>query len=461
MTELAKKLKTRHLNMIALGGSLGTGMFLTTGYAVSIAGPAGALLAYFLMAVVVYFLMNSLGEMSTYDPHTGTFCKYSADYISPSFGFAMSYNYWFNWAITVATEISAAVIIMQFWYPHASVFLLSALFFFGVLFTNIFSVRIYAEIESFLSLIKIIVVLVFIFVGMLLLGYHPELVVHNWTIPGAPFHQGLFGFVTVFLFVGFSFQGTELIGVASGETQDPHLSIPKSIRLIFWRLSLFYLLTTFIIGGLFPYTMSSLSVQNNVMWSPFTLLFSKIGVTYAASLVNFVILVAVLSATNASLYSATRTLWYMASVGQTPKIFGKLNNAGTPLLALLVTALIGSLVFLSSFVGNGLFFTDIVQVSSLSGFIAWFGIAWSHYKFRKHYVAQGRDLRQLHFRAKWFPYATLIALVILLFIMFGQVIPWVFSHHGIIELLMIYSALIMFGMLWLGHYLFTINFRPH
>ena len=452
-TTLSKRLETRHLNMIALGGSLGTGIFLASGYATSIAGPGGALLAYACMAIVVYFLMTSLGEMSTHQPDTGTFCKYSSQYVSPSFGFAMSYNYWFNWAITVATEISAAVIIMQFWFPHASVFLLSVLFFCGVFVANIFSVNIYGEIEYGLSFIKVAVVIAFIFVGLYLLGIHPQVVKYNWTLGDAPFHAGWVGFVSVFLFAGFSFQGTELIGVASGETKDPGVSIPRSIRLVFWRLCLFYVLTSFIIGSLIAYNSPSLSVQDNVMMSPFTKVFAEVGLKYAASLINLVILIAVLSATNASMYSATRTLWYMAREGQAPKIFMYLTSKGVPLFALLATALVGSLAFLSSFVGNGVFFAHIVQVSSLSGFIAWFGIALSHYCFRRHYIAQGGKLEDLKFRAKWYPYAPVISMILLLLVIIGQVQPLWGHHESVASVALVYSSVILFVLLWIGHYL--------
>ena len=239
MGQLSKKLETRHLNMIALGGAIGTGIFLASGYTVSIAGPGGALLAYFIMSIVVYFLMMSLGEMSTYEPHAGTFCKYSADYVSPSFGFAMSYNYWFNWAITLATEISAAVMFTQFWYPHESTLVLSALYFFGIFAVNIFSVNVYGEIEYALSFVKVAAVIVFIVLGLFLLGHTPQLIHQNWTMGDAPFHNGFGGFLAAFLFAGFAFQGTELVGVASGETKNPEKSIPSSIKLVFWRLCLF------------------------------------------------------------------------------------------------------------------------------------------------------------------------------------------------------------------------------
>lgn len=456
MTQLAQRLETRHVNMIALGGSIGTGIFLASGYSISIAGPGGSLLAYAIMAVIVYFLMMSLGEMTTYQPHTGTFCKYSTDYVSPSFGFAMSYNYWFNWAITLATEISAAVIIMQFWFPDASVLLISALFFFGVLIANLFSVNVYGEVEYWLSSVKVATVMIFIVVGLVMLGHKPELINHNWTIGDAPFHAGFLGFMTVFLFAGFSFQGTELVGVASGETKNPEVTIPQSIKRVFWRLCLFYILATFIIGSLIAYTDPSLTNQSDVMVSPFTKIFSEAGLPYAGSIINFVILVAVLSAANSNMYSATRILWYMAKQGETPKIFAKVDKRGVPLLALLATALVGSLVFVSSLVGNGVFFNYIVQISSLSGFIAWFGIALSHYQFRKIYLKTHGNLDGLKFRAKFYPWAPIISMIILLLVIVGQIQSLLVSHAvNLSGLLVTYSSVILFLVLLIGHYLYS------
>ncbi len=455
MSRLSQKLETRHLNMIALGGSIGTGIFLASGYTVSIAGPGGALLGYAIMAVIVYFLMMSLGEMSTYQPHSGTFCKYSADYVGPSFGFAMSYNYWFNWAITLAVEISAAVMFTQFWYPHASTTLLSAFYFFGIFFANIFSVRIYGEVEYILSFVKVAAILLFIVLGLFLLGQKPELIHHNWTLGDAPFHGGFLGFLSAFLFAGFAFQGTELVGVASGETKHPEKSIPSSIRLVFWRLCLFYIVATFVIGSLIPYTDGDLSNQTNVLLSPFTKIFAMSGIKYAGDFINFVILTAVLSAGNSNLYSATRILWHMGEQGEAPKLFSKVSKNGIPFPALLLTALIGSMVFISSFVGNGVFFNYIVQVSSLSGFLAWFGIALSHYRFRQAYLASGKKLKDLKFRAKWYPIGPIVSMIILILVIVGQLQSLVVSHTMTFQgFLITYISVFFFLLLLAGHYLY-------
>src|SRR3990167_6213363 len=234
---LAQKLQTRHLNMIAIGGSIGTGIFLASGYSISIGGPGGALLAYSLMAIIVYFLMTSLAEMSVYKPSSGTFCEYSTSYVGESFGAAMGYNYWLNWAITIAAEISAASLIMNYWFPEINGAIFSVIFFSIIFLCNFFSVRLFGEIEYIMSFTKVTVIVIFILLGILMVWKQPHFGATNWKVGDAPFHQGWYGFIAVFLFAGFSFQGTELIGVASGEAQHPDISIPKSIKYVFWRRS--------------------------------------------------------------------------------------------------------------------------------------------------------------------------------------------------------------------------------
>ena len=457
MTELSQKLKSRHINMIALGGSIGTGIFLASGYAIAIGGPGGALLAYAVMAVIVYFLMTSLGEMSTYKPSSGTFCEYSNLYVGKSFGFAMGYNYWLNWAITIAAEISAAAIIMNFWFPEVNGAVFSMIFFVLIFVFNIFSVRIYGEVEYGLSFMKVAVIIIFIVLGLIALGHKPQFGTNNWHIAGAPFHNGFLGFLTVFLFAGFSFQGSELVGVAAGEAKDPKKNIPKSIKRVFWRLCLFYILSIGIISLLIPYNDPRLLSQDNVSMSPYTLIFQIYMSHYAASFINLVILIAVLSAANASMYSSTRILWYLGKTEQAPKLFAKVNGMAVPFAALLVTALIGSLVFVSSYVGNGVLFSYLVQISSLSGFIAWFGIAMSHYKFRKNYLPTHGGVSSLIYKAKFYPYAQIISMIFILFIIVAQFVTLNSTSNSFWSLVMIYSSVILFAILYLGHKVFSKN----
>ena len=450
MSQLEKKLESRHINMIAIGGSIGTGIFLASGYSIFIGGPGGAMFAYALMAIIVYFLMTSLGEMSTYKPSSGSFCDYSTQYVGKSFGFAMSYNYWLNWAITIAAELSAAALVMSYWFPDVNPVYFSLAFFVMIFIANIFSVKVYGEIEYWLSFIKVGVIIVFIVLGFFTVMQQPQFGTHNWHIADAPFHNGWYGFIAVFLFAGFSFQGTELIGVASGETKDPEKSIPKSIKLVFWRLTLFYVLSIGIISLLLPFNDPQLAQQNSVTTSPYTLIFEKFAGMYAADAMNFIILIALISAANASMYSSSRILWYMGQHRQTPSIFKKFNKHGVPIPALLATALVGSLVFVSSIIGNGTFFGIIVQISSLCGFIAWFGIALSHYKFRRNVLPALGGVGILKYKAKFYPWAQITSMLVIAFIVVAQFIT-LGEHYGFFDFIMLYSSVILFAIIYLGH----------
>ncbi len=456
MGHLAQKLESRHVNMIALGGAIGTGIFLTSGYAIAIGGPGSALLAYAIMAVIVYFLMTSLGEMSTYKPTAGTFCEYSTLYVGRSFGFAMGYNYWLNWAITIATEVSAAAIIMGYWFPAADATLFSVLFFALIFLFNVFSVKVYGEMEFWLSLMKVSVIVLFIVLGLYTVMKQPHFGLPNWHVGDAPFHKSWMGFIMVFLFAGFSFQGTELVGVASGETKNPEVNLPKSIKRVFWRLALFYILSIGIISLLIPYTDSRLMSQT-VSTSPYTLIFGEYLSHYAGGFINLVILIAVLSAGNASMYSSTRILWYLGKTGQAPACFSRLTSYGLPIFALVLTALVGSLVFISSYIGNGVLFSYLVQISSLSGFLAWFGIALSHYQFRRKFLPALGGLEVLKYRAKFYPYAQMISMIVIAIVICAQFVTMFGQSAHWMDYVAIYSAVILFFCFYLGHKLFAKN----
>lgn len=456
MSHLEKKLESRHINMIAIGGSIGTGIFLASGYSIFIGGPGGAMFAYALMAVIVFFLMTSLGEMSTYKPSSGSFCDYSTQYVGKSFGFAMSYNYWLNWAITIAAELSAAALVMSYWFPDVNPVYFSLAFFVMIFITNIFSVNVFGEIEYWLSFIKVGVIIVFIVLGFFTVIQQPQFGTNNWHIADAPFHNGWYGFIAVFLFAGFSFQGTELVGVASGETKDPEKNIPKAIKLVFWRLTLFYVISIGIISLLIPYNDPQLAQQNSVTTSPYTLIFQKFAGMHAADAMNFVILVALISAANASMYASSRILWFMGQQGQTPSLFKKFNKHGVPIPALLATALVGSLVFTSSIIGNGAFFGIIVQISSLCGFIAWFGIALSHYKFRRDFLPALGGVDILKYKSKFYPWAQIVSMLVIAFIVLAQFITME-KHYQFFDFIMLYSSVILFGILYLGHRLYSLK----
>ena len=332
---LQRSLSNRHMQMIAIGGAIGTGLFVASGATVSTAGPGGALVAYTAIGLMVLLLMQSLGEMTAHMPVAGSFQTYATRFVSPSFGFAMGWNYWFNWAITVAAELVAAGIVMAYWLPGVPSWIWAALFLALLTTLNALSARAFGEGEFWLSAIKVVTVIVFLVAGVAMIagiiGGRPA-GFGNWTTGDAPFHGGMLAIVSVFMVAGFSFQGTELVGVAAGEARNPRRDVPKAIHTVFWRIMIFYIGAITVIGFLIAFNDSRLlhTETEDVAYSPFTLVFERAGIGIAAALMNAVILTAVLSAGNSGLYASTRMLHSMALQGQAPAWFSYVNRHGGP-----------------------------------------------------------------------------------------------------------------------------------
>lgn len=456
---LRRSLHSRHLTMISIGGAIGTGLFVASGATISQAGPGGALVAYVVIGVMVWLIMQSLGEMAAYLPVAGSFGEYGTRFVSPSFGFAIGWNYWFNWAITVAAELVAAALVMKYWFPDVPSTLWSGLFLVILFGINALSTRAYGESEFWFATIKVVAVVVFLILGVAMivgiLGTPPGGV--NWTTDEAPFVSGGEGIVLVLLVAGYSFQGTELIGTAAGEAEHPEATIPRAIRTIFWRILLFYIGAIAVIGFLIPYTDPNLlnTSEENVSISPFTLVFERAGVLGAASLMNAVILTSVLSAGTSGLYSSTRMLFALAERGHAPRFLTRLSRHQVPLNALIATTLVGLAGFLTSLVGDGRAYELLLTVSALAGFITWAGISWCHWKFRMALRAQGRGLETLPYRASFFPVGAIIALVACTAIIAGQAYGPIQEEKSLFEILTPYSGVPVFFALWWGHKLIT------
>lgn len=458
--KLRRSLKPRHLTMIALGGAIGTGLFVASGNTIATAGPGGALLAYVVIGFMVFLLMQSLGEMATYLPVSGAFEEYSTRFVSPSFGFAIGWNYWYNWAITVAAELVAAALIMRYWLPDVPSWIWSGTFLVILFLLNALSTRAYGESEFWFSLVKVVTIVVFLVLGILMIvgilgGESPGF--QNWTTGEAPFVGGGLGILAIFMVAGFSFQGTELVGVAAGEAENPEKNVPKAIRTVFVRILLFYVGAITVIGFLIPYTSPNLLTSDveDISISPFTLVFENAGVLAAASVMNAVILTAILSAGNSGLYASTRMLWALADGGKAPRFLAKVNRRGVPMNALLATTLVGGASFLTTFIGDGDAYVWLVSASGLAGFIVWMGIAWSHYRFRRAYTAQGHDLADLPYRARFFPLGPVVALVLCAVVILGQNYQAFLGEVDLLGALTAYIGLPLFLALWFGHKLVT------
>lgn len=451
---LQRKLNARILGMITLGGSIGTGIFLASGNALSMAGPGGTLLAYLIMGIMVYFLMAGLGEMAAFMPTSGSFYVYAARFFDPSLGYALGWNYWYSCAIYIASEISASALMMHFWFPESSSFLWCSVFLFLIIGFNAISTKAFGEVEYWLSFIKITVIVLFIVTGSFLVFGFTDYKAggfQNWRIGDAPFHSGWMGILAAFVAAGFSFQGTELIGVAAGESVYPDKTIPKAIKMVFWRILIFFILSLFIISLLIPYTSSQL-ISSDVVMSPFTLVFQQYDKAFAAMIMNAVILVAIVSTANSSMYVGSRMLWHLAKEGHVPQIFSVVNQRGIPIYALALTSVVAMMAFLSSIFGNGTVYFWLLNATSLSGFIAWMGIAMSHYRFRKAYLCQGKDPDQLPYLARGYPFGPLFAFGVCMIVISGQnysaLIATPKDWYG---LLISYIGVPLFLMIWIGH----------
>lgn len=462
-TKVKRALKARHISMIAIGGCIGTGLFMASGEAIRSAGPGGALLAYSAIGLMVYFLMTSLGEMATYLPVSGSFSTYAARFVDPSFGFALGWNYWFNWVITVAVDVSIASIVISYWEPLTIIptWGWSLIFFSFIVFLNMLSVKAYGESEYWFAIIKVVTVIVFLIVGLLtifgILGGE-YIGFSNFTIGEAPilgegFSGRFLSVLGVFLIAGFSFQGTELIGITAGESEDPQKNIPKAIKQVFWRILIFYILAIFVIGLIIPYTSDQLlgADIDQIAKSPFTLVFEKAHWAFAAALMNAVILTSILSAGNSGMYASTRMLYAMGKQGMAYKSFEKTNKHGVPTLALAATAIVVFLIFiLQANFENAVDY--VLAASGLTGFIAWLGIAISHYRFRRAYVAQNKDVKDLVYKAKWFPLGPILAFILCVLVIIGQDSQLIFN--GVVDIramLITYMGIPFFLVFYIYH----------
>ena len=280
---LKRGLKRRHLTMIAIGGSIGTGLFLAMGGTIRDAGPGGAMVAYAVMGIVVYFMMTALGEMATRLPIPGAFTSYADRFIDKAWGFTNGWSYWFGSAMTVAAELIAGAIIIKYWFPNSNSSLWAMLFLAILLAINLFTVKGFGEAEYWFAGIKVIVTIVFLIVSILMIlgimsgtgsqGFS------NWTLDGgsegkAPFIHGIGGIVGIFMVAAFSFSNTELVGLSAAESENPRKDVPRAVKSIFLRLIIFYLGTIFVVGTLIPFTEPTLldAAEDNVAASPFTII---------------------------------------------------------------------------------------------------------------------------------------------------------------------------------------------
>ena len=405
---LKRTMSTRHLVMISLGGAIGTGLFLGSGEVISQTGPIGAILSYFLGGLIAYMVMLCLGELAVHMPESGSFGAYATKYIGAGTGYTVTWLYWLTWSVTLGTEFTAAALLMQEWFPHISMWIWTIIFSAFVFSLNMISSRWFAESEFWLALVKVITVVAFIILGLLAIfglmpyeGTESAPFFNNLTAQGW-FPEGLLPIFTTMLIVNFAFSGTELIGVAAGETKDPAKNVPKAINTAIFRLLIFFVGTIVIISVLLPH--QSIGLQSEgVSSSPFVTVFNHIGIPYAEDIIRFVIITALLSAANSGLFAASRMMWSLSDKNLLPKIFSRLNRRGIPYIAV-ITTMLGALPgLLSEQFAPEAIFMNLLGVAAFTMVVVWMSICISQFNFRRQWYKAGKSKQDLLFCSPLFP----------------------------------------------------------
>ncbi|MFJ3957352.1 amino acid permease [Arthrobacter sp. NPDC090010] len=417
---LRRSMDTRHLVMIGLGGVIGSGLFVSSGYTISQAGPLGAVIAYLIGAVVVYLVMACLSELAIAYPVSGAFHIYAARSIGPATGFTTAWLYWLTWAVAIGSEFTAAGVMMQRWFPGVPVWIF-CLIFGAVLFTmNAISSRVFGESEFWFAMIKVAAVVGLIILGgAALFGFHPAAQGHypqlfeNFNTAHGLFPNGFTGVLVTVLAVLFAFSGSELIGVAAGETADPVRSVPRAMRTTVLRLVIFFIGAITVIAATIPYDKAGLDE------SPFVTVFSELGIPYAADVMNFVVITALLSAGNSGLYSCARMLFSLADQGHAPKAFARLTKRGIPMVALVVSLLGGLASLVSSVIAPTTVYLVLISIAAFATVAVWMSIAASHFFHRRAFVRNGGDVSTLPYKAPLFPLVPIVAFVACLASMIG------------------------------------------
>ncbi|KAK5663374.1 hypothetical protein OQA88_3802 [Cercophora sp. LCS_1] len=406
-TSLSRELKGRHLQMIAIGGSIGTGLFVASGKSLNMGGPASLLVAYGFIGIMLYCTVQALGELAVTFPVAGSFSSYSTRFLDPAWGFAMGWNYAMQWLIVLPLEIVAASLTVGYWNSglHRSIFV--TIFLVTIVTINLFGVKGYGEAEFIFAIIKITAVIGFILLGIVInIGGYPDegyIGGKYWSDPGA-FHNGFKGLCSVFVTAAFAFAGTELVGLAAAETVNPRKSLPTAIKQVFWRITLFYIVALALVGLLVPYNhprlLGGAKSMVDTSASPFVIAIESAGISILPGVMNGVILVAVISVGNSAVFGSSRTLAALADQRQAPAILGYVDRRGRPLVAIIVASLVGLLGYLADLPEQANILDWLLAVSGLSSIFTWGSICLAHIRFRKAWAAKGRSLDEIAFRAQ-------------------------------------------------------------
>ncbi len=408
--KMQRGLKNRHLQMIALGTAVGTGLFYGSTATIALAGPAVSL-SYLIGGMVIFLIVRMLGEMSVEEPVSGSFSYYAAKYWGDFPGFLAGWNYWLLYILVSMAELSAVSIYLGYWFPDLPKWIGVLACLIVITIVNLVTVGAYGEIEFWMAFIKISAI-----IGMILLGSYyiftdpepfPENFSYLWD-HGGFFPNGLEGMLMSMAPVLFSFGGIELIGIAAGEAENPDKTIPRAINQVIYRILIFYVGTMVVLMTLWPWN----EVGKDA--SPFVQIFSNAGFSAAANILNFVVLTAAVSVFNSAIYSNSRMLFGLAKSGNAPKFFEKLSRRGVPVNGILISSAITLLAAVLNYLLPDEAFIYMMSIVTGAVVISWAMIVLTHLKFRKHCAAVGVIPK---FKSLFYPFAEYLCLAFLAMIL--------------------------------------------
>ncbi|MDM1246383.1 amino acid permease [Acinetobacter sp. R933-2] len=441
-TTLQRGLKNRHIQLIAMGGAIGTGLFLGSAQVIQSAGPS-IILGYAIGGLIAFLIMRQLGEMIVHEPVAGSFSHFANKYWGKFAGFLAGWNYWILYILVAMSELTAAAKYINYWWPHIPAWVTVLVFFVAITAINLANVKFYGESEFWLSIIKVTAIIAMIIFGIYLIftadptaGYSFS----NLWEHGGFFPHGFEGLFYMLAFLMFAFGGIELIGMAAAEAKDPEKTIPKAINQIIPRILIFYIGSIIILLSLVPWNLFD---GGSLDKSPFVMVFTLIGIGWAANLVNFIILSAALSVYNSGMYANSRMLYGLALQGNAPKFLLKVNKQGVPIAAVLMSALLIFGCVILNYKAPEAALSHLIYIVVGALVLNWAMISLTHLKFKQ---AMQREGTKTKFPALWAPisnYLVLIFIATVLYIMWTQgfkesvlMIPvWIVLMFGLYKIL--------------------------
>lgn len=432
---LQRKLSSRVMSMLALASSLGSGLLVASGGALSTGGPLAVIVSWILTGISVFCTIQALGELAVTFPISGSFNVYASRFIDPSIGFAVAWNYFLQYLVLLPLELVAGLITMQYWVTSINPDVWVVIFYVLVISINMFGVRAYGEAEFIFSLIKVVAITMFIIVCIVIAaGGAPAsdgpVGAKYWHHPGL-LANGFKGFASVFITLAFAYAGTELVGLTAAELEDPRVSLPKATKQVFWRILFFYMVSLTLICFLIPYNDPRLlgASSVDVTASPFVIAIVNGGINGLPSVMNAVILVSVISVGSSAVYSSSRTLTALAEQGMAPSILGYIDKQGRPLVAIMITNIFGLLSFVAASGKQAEMFNWLLSISGLSSIFTWLTICVAHLRFRRALTLQGRDPGELGFRSQAGRIGSIYSICLNVLVLIAQFWILVFPLH--------------------------------